>query len=187
MKKAPLLILTLVLLVTGCTVHNRNQNDYPNLGDRATTASPISPESTDTLMEESYSEDFIYLQRKGEMDLDHIKNKGVTGDLLDSIMQYLTALKEGDEETRKHYLYDPNIDILYDMEPYILAVTKLELDNSRVMDVMDEYNLENIAEEAAIVKISTITTGRDSQEVEGTGDFIFIRVSDSVWKFFRFQ
>ncbi|MCF2943318.1 hypothetical protein L1N82_06835 [Paenibacillus tarimensis] len=179
-------MLTL-LMMTACTEHNQNYNDEPNPDHHVfvSTYTPLEP--TNAVMEEADTEDFSHLQRKGEMDLDHIENKGVTGDLLDSIMHYLTALKGHDEETRKYYLYDPNVDVLYDREPYILAVTKLELDNSRVKDVMDEYNLGNIAEEAAIVKISTITTGRDYQQVEGTGDFIFIRVSDSVWKFFRFQ
>lgn len=126
-------------------------------------------------------------ERKGELDLDHIEVVGVKGDLLASIMSLLNAVKAKDDEGRKLLTYDPvNFDEFKGQEPYILAVTKLERDDSRVDDVTYEYNLKSFADDVAIVKISFRKIGDDLKESISTGDYIFVKIKNQ-WKLYRFQ
>ncbi|RXZ78364.1 hypothetical protein EBB07_27225 [Paenibacillaceae bacterium] len=124
--------------------------------------------------------------RKGELDLDHIEIIGVKGGLLESLLSIFEAVKAKDDEARLTLTYDPQFDEFAGIEPYLLAVTKVELDDSRVKAVTEEYGLKEFADDVAVVKISMKTINRNLEEEIGTGDYVFVKISGQ-WKFYRYQ
>ncbi len=179
--------LSLCLVVSACSTSEKNEEQQPKapVAESESPNTSISQHKLETA-EQIEGENREKQKRKGELDLDHIENVNVKGDLLESVMSLLHAVKNKDKDARLNLTYDPSFDEFSAAEPYILAVTKIEQDNSRVKAVTDEYDLKQAAEEVTIVKISTKTLDRSLKETVGTGDYIFVKV-DGLWKVYRFQ
>lgn len=127
-------------------------------------------------------------KRKGDLDLTKLEIVNVKGNLLKSIMALFDAINKNDEKLRHSLTYDPKHDDVFDDGEYIFGITKLELDNSRTTAVTKEYDLDKIADDVAIVKITEVRLNLDLTEQEGTGDYIFIKDKyDNKWKVYRYQ
>lgn len=122
------------------------------------------------------------LHRKGEIQMENIENAGVEGALLETVMALLEAVKNKDEATKLKLHYDPSR-LTFDavVEPFIHAVTRIELDNTDLELMMDGYDFYS---EAAIVKITTTRLNRNGNEYDSTGNFIFVKV-DGNWLVYR--
>jgi hypothetical protein len=124
-------------------------------------------------------------ERKGPLDIEHIKVVGVEGELLESMMQYLKAVKEDNEDKAKEILYSAITDTsngltLYSNRQYTKAITKLTLDNTRGKAVSDENSLSQIADEVAIVVVDTLST----TDEKGNINFIFIKAKGK-WSLYK--
>ncbi|MNJ45274.1 hypothetical protein D3C77_403620 [compost metagenome] len=97
-------------------------------------------------------------------------------------MSLLESVKNKNEEAKLKFHYDSGF-ITYDAveEPFILAFTRIELDNTELEHMMEGYNFFS---EAAIIKITSIKLDRQLEEAESTGKYIFVKV-DGLWKVFR--
>lgn len=127
-------------------------------------------------------------KRIGGLELSNLEIVNVEGELLRSIKTLFEAINKNDEKLRFSLTYDPKHDDVFHDGEYILAFTKLEMDNSRASAVTSEYGLDEIADDVAIVKITSTRLNVDLTEYEGTGDYIFIKDnSDKKWKVYRWQ
>lgn len=167
---------TLRSTVTPSTDHNSLEKE--------SIASPNS-----TTWEEEMENSKEQRKREGDIVLEHTEVVGVEGELLETIKLIFEAINKEDEKARLQLMYDPiNFDEFGSEGPYILEITKLELDNSRREAVIDEYELDQIAEEVAIVKISRKTLTTKFEESLSTGDYIFIKTkAEQKWKLYRLQ
>ncbi|RXZ79457.1 hypothetical protein EBB07_23050 [Paenibacillaceae bacterium] len=140
-------------------------------------------------LEEEVEETAEQRKRKGDIDLSSMEVIGINRELLATINQIFEAINKNDEKSRHKLLYDP----IYSDEfgndgPYILAITKLELDNSRRDAVAEEYELYKVADEVDIVKITRKMLTTKLEESISTGDYIFIKTkTDQKWKVYRSQ
>lgn len=198
MNKYLILIAVSLLLTAGCSSEIQentssstppasnptDKNNFVMDSDIKVTNTP--PTIQTKTYEELQKEQLKKQKRQGEMKIYPIENVGVTGDLEKAVFELIKYTKEKDTSNRSKLIYDLNFDILQEMEPFILAITKIELDNSRAKDVTDEYDLLEIASDVAIVKITTKSLDKYLDEDLSTGDYIFVKVDDQ-WKFYRFQ
>ncbi|MDQ6420208.1 hypothetical protein RB620_12250 [Paenibacillus sp. LHD-117] len=199
MKKVTLAVLSTLIFCLICAcgnsqLNNEKPSESPsNENFNQQTNEPIkpspSPTTTITTYDEREEEEAKLREkkkRKGKIDLTNIEIIGVKGDLLKTILLMFKAIETNEDQERLKYMYHPEFDEFKSSGPYILGVTKLELDNSRLKAVIDEYSLNEIADDVAIVKI-TMERLNDNLEVSSsTGDYIFIHV-DKNWKLYRFQ
>ncbi len=128
-------------------------------------------------------------KRKGNIDLNNMEVIDVKAELLETIKNIFEAINRNDEKGRLQLMYDPiHFDEFGSDGPYILAIPKLELDNSRRDAIAEEYELDKIAEEVAIVKITRKTLTTKLEDSLSTGDYIFIKTkSNQKWKLYRSQ
>lgn len=192
-------LLTLSLLLAACMtetgqIETGNESTLPNAkaeaASRAAATIPpashssISPTSADVMSyaERKAAEEAEKRKRKGEIKMDNMTNVGVKGDLLETVMALLAAVKNKDEEAKLNLHYDP-AHLTFDAveEPFILAFTQIELDNSELEHMMDGYHFFS---EAAIVKITAVKLNRQLEEVESTGKYIFVNIDDQ-WQVYR--
>lgn len=187
-------ILTLSLLLAACTkeeglVAVKNESDLPADTETSTPSdppitlylAPIEPSEG-----EKYAEFLEKSKRKGEIDLDNIENIGVKGDLLDGVMALLEAVKMKDEKTKLKHHYNPTSFLTFGSleEPYVLAITKIQLDDTYLKGMTEEYELKKFASDVAIVDITTTRYDINYNIGEGTAHYIFVKV-DGIWKVFR--
>ena len=96
------------------------------------------------------------------------------------------AIEEDDYLKYSEHLYNPSFDELSLTGPYILAINKIEVDETRLEAVIDEYSLNEIADEVVIVKITMLKSSSNLQNSLSTLDFIFVKV-DQKWKLYKVQ
>lgn len=144
-----------------------------------------SPAETKSFSEREQNKLDEERRRKGKIKMDNIENAGVEGSLLEGVMALLEAVKYQDEEAKLNLHYERS-HMTFDAveEPYIHAFTKIELDNTEVKGMTDEYNLRSFASDVAIVKITVIRLDINLKVSESTGNYIFVKVDDQ-WKVFR--
>lgn len=150
----------------------------------STASSFLNSPSPDAMSypERKAAEEAEKLKRTGEIKMDQIENEGVEGDLLETVMTLLEAVKNNDEETKRKLHYDPS-QLTFDavVEPFIHAFTKIELNNTDLEHMMDGYDFYS---EAAIVHITSIKLNRQLQEYESIGQYIFVKI-DGQWLMYR--
>lgn len=197
MYRIAFLIVILVIVLTACSTSKdnsipMNQNISTDL--EVTPVTSIVPSNLPTNTEETKTDEekeqelLEKLKRKGDLDLNHIKIVGVDGSLLKTIMTYLEAIKEKDDKKRLSTIYAPDYysDSLNNIEPYILAVTGLTLDNHRVKAVTEWFGLDKIADKVVIVNLEYRTLNRYLEKNVSSGDYIFISVNGH-WKLYENQ
>lgn len=198
MKK--IIMLFFIMLLTACTMKDQDQkNSFTNepLHSAVTSSPPPSNSfnketvepSSNTTWEDEMENTKEQRRRKGNIDLKSTEVVGLKGELLDTIKQIFEAINKDDEKARLQLMYDPiNFDEFGSDGPYILAIPKLELDNSRRDAIAEEYELDKIAEEVAIVKITRKTLTTKLEDSLSTGDYIFIKTkANKKWKLYRLQ
>ncbi|WP_213519855.1 hypothetical protein [Paenibacillus montaniterrae] len=123
--------------------------------------------------------------REGKLDWDNIEAAGVEDELVETIISLFKTVEANDYEAHSAFMYDPSTADLSLIGPYILAVTKLEADQSRLSAVIDEYSLSEISTDVEIVKITMLTSSTDG-ESSSSFDFVFIK-TDGQWKLYKIQ
>lgn len=198
MKK--MIMLLFIMLLTACSIKDQDPNNsYTNKPLHSAVTSSSTPSnslngetvdpSSNLTWEEEMENTKEQRKRKGDIDLNNMEVIGVKGELLKTIQLIFDAINKDDDKARHQLMYDPiNFDAFGSDGPYILAITKLELDNSRRDAVAEEYELDKIAEEVTIVKITRKTLTTKLEESLSTGDYIFIKTkANQKWKLYRHQ
>lgn len=124
-------------------------------------------------------------KRAGKIEMDNIEIIDVNEELVETIIALFKTIENNDYQSHFKFIYDPSLEDLSLIGPYILSVDKIETDDTRLNAVIDEYSLNEIADEAAIVKITMDVSSRTGSS-QNTGDFIFIKV-DGEWKLYKTQ
>ncbi|MDQ8733862.1 hypothetical protein [Paenibacillus sp. LHD-38] len=212
MRKIGMFIVVFSILLTACTNLQVNSTlSQTNQSTSASTNQSTSSETDDIVAdnirsfkvipsieptnkevtktdEEIIQERMKKLERKGELDLNHIKVVGVKGSLLKTILTYLEAVKEKDDKKRLSTIYAPDLfsDSLNNIEPYVFAVTRLKPDNTRVKKVTEWYGLDKLADEVIIVNIEYQVLNNLFEKILTNADYIYIRVNGQ-WKLYETQ
>lgn len=117
--------------------------------------------------------------------MDNMEITGVEDELVETIISLFKTVEANDYEAHSAFMYDPSTVDLSLIGPYILAVTKLEADQSRLSAVIDEYSLSEISTDVEIVRI-TMLTSSTSGESSSSFDFVFIK-TEGQWKLYKFN
>src|SRR5690606_6791191 len=120
-------------------------------------------------------------EQLSDIDISNIEVVGVDSELHTTVMSLLETLRANDTHARLALMHTPEFDPFELMLPNIVAVTKIELDPSRLQAVIEEYELNKIARETSIVTITFITKNKQGELSEAKGDYIFIKLEDR-WK-----
>lgn len=191
-----IMLLTLVsLLIGACSAqnapshaeqaNNESSSAAVNTINQAenTSIPAITPEKSDN--DAAIEENNDRKPREGMLDLDNIEVAGVEDELVETIISLFKTVEANDYEAHFAFMYDPSTVDLLLIGPYILAVTKLEADQSRLSAVIDEYSLSEISTDVEIVKITMLTSSTDG-ESSSSFDFVFIKTKGQ-WKLYKIQ
>ncbi|MDN8593192.1 hypothetical protein Q0V21_31165 [Paenibacillus sp. 11B] len=184
MKKLVFILAAMCLLLPACSNENITETKPSNVQsntpdkDNQTEATQESSGSVENQKEEDNNAE---TSKPVELDLDHINNVNVKGDLLESVLSVFQAVKNNDVAARHQLTYDPKTFDPFEGLTEATGITKIEQDDTRVQAVTDEYSLNTFADDVAIVKVSI-----ESRGSVGTGDYIFVKIKDQ-WKAYRHQ
>lgn len=194
MKHSKLLMVLIVfsLFLGACATNNKQTNPTKPNEENPISSAPNQTENINSYNQNqneastnSVEENSDRKPREGKLDLDNIEIVNVDEELVETITSFFKTIENNDYQAHSEFMYDPSLADLSLIGPYILAVTKLEADQTRLAAVIDEYSLKEISEDIEIVKVTMVTSVLNG-ESSNTGDFIFLK-SNKEWKLYKIQ
>jgi len=163
-------VLFFYLICLSCSnVTNQSLQTVQNKEEIKSSESDEQESTRQEIYHDEIKEDKIEAKkRSGKLDIENAAVVGVNEDLLDNVTSMFKAIEEDDYLKYSEHLYNPSYEELSLTGPYILAINKIKTDETRLEAVIDEYSLNEIADEIVIVKITMLKSSSQMETIQSS-------------------